>query len=139
LEVTTPKDDGFHLMDFAITSVSNDQIEEAFEIILSIQKLREEILFSPIDSKTIEKSISTILNQNRNLLFPYSKSNEDLIVMQKEGKIISNSGLPKNSFCDTNPPNWLMPSFSKRVKHEILLANKKDIHLILTEMNNLLK
>jgi hypothetical protein len=139
LDVTTPLDDGFHLIDFAIQNISAGQLEEAIEIILSVQKLREQMLFSSINTKAIETSISVILNEKRSLIFPNSKSSETIIQMQKDGNILSGSGIPKNSFCDINPPNWLMPSFSRRAKYEILINNKKDLLSVLLEMNNLLK
>lgn len=132
--VTTPFDDGFHLADFFNFS----PIDLAFDRILEIQKIRESIA-SGVNSKDEgDNRIREILDANRGLLFPNALSSEELRNLEAEGKFIPLGGISKRSFFDTNPPNWLMPSFSKRTNWNVLQQNKKEITSVLKDFDDVM-
>lgn len=126
--VATPKDDGFHLADFFDHPFISESENDAFDIIIRVQRLREEMMMCDDQrKKTIEKEISGLLLANREVLFPNAKSTQEMRDLQNEGRFISTGGISKNSKFDTNPPNWLMPSFSRRVRSDMLRQNKPRI------------
>lgn len=129
--VHTPTDDGFHLSDF----FTFDTIRDAFDVVLEIQKIREEVTGATSDTvKEGEASIRNIISANREILFPRSISTRELKELEWDGRFISLGGIANNSFFDTNPPNWFMPSFSKRVKWGTLSRNKEGIISVLEEL-----
>lgn len=126
--VLTPQDDGFHLADF----FNMADVSDGFDVVLQIQKLRETREQNP----DAEKRIKDLLTENRGLLFPSILTTEQIQIAQAEGRILS-GGVPKNSFFTTNPPNWLMPSFSKRTRWSLLQKNRRDIVSVLQELKNI--
>lgn len=135
--VRTPEDDGFHLADFfEHRSIAN---KEVFGVIIHIQKLRELLNVSDESQrKQIEQEIKTLLTDHRSVLFPQAKSTEQVKRLQEEGKVVTQGGIPKDSFFDTNPPNWLMPSFSKRVQASMLVTHIDEIVDVLKRFNDIL-
>lgn len=124
--VETPRDDGFHLSDFFDHPFISEV--EVFSTIVRIQELREELMVcDDTRRKQVEQEIKSLLINNRSSLFPNSKGSEEMKQLQAEGRFISSGGIPKNSFFDVNPPNWLMPSFSRRVRSDMLKENTTQI------------
>ena len=124
--VETPKDDGFHLSDFFDHPFIPEG--EIFDVVIRIQQLREEMMICDEQRKrVIEQEISNLLLSNREVLFPNAKSTQELKELQSEGVFVNAGGIPKNSMFDVNPPNWLMPSFSRRVRSDMLRQNKAQI------------
>lgn len=124
--VSTPQDDGFHLSDF----FDHPHITESeiFDVVIQIQQLRENILAEDGSrKKELDLEIKGLLEEHRQVLFPKSRSTEEIKRIQSDGKLIVNGGLPKNSFFDVNPLNWLMPSFSKRIRSEMMKIQKPKI------------
>lgn len=136
IEVKTPEEDGFHLADFFQNRTIADK--EVFGVIIHIQRLRELMQSSDEEGrKNLEAEIKKLLGEHREALFPNAKSTEQMRQQQTNGTLIAQGGIPKNSFFDTNPPNWLMPSFSKRVQSEMLLTNIDQIVDILKRFHDI--
>lgn len=134
--VETPRDDGFHLADFFNNPFIGDQ--ETFDTIIGIQKLRElATKADPPTKKQLDSEIRRILVEHRNILFPNSISSEEMQQLQNQGKLIIREGINRNAFFGTNPLNWLMPSFSKRVQVGRLEENKGEITNVLRELKAL--
>ncbi|QQG44002.1 MAG: hypothetical protein HYW86_04020 [Candidatus Roizmanbacteria bacterium] len=136
IAVHTPQDDGFHLADFFENpSTSNPDV---FGIIIRIQELRERAATSDETAKkTLEAEIKGLLLENREVLFPSSRSTQEMKELQAEGRLIANGGINKNSFFDINPPNWLMPSFSRRVNSQMLRNSKAEITDVIRELKSI--
>lgn len=132
--VFTPNDDGFHLTDFC--NFEND-IGDAFDVVLEIQRLREVMVETPELRQPIESKIKAILAENRELLFPNALSSERMSQMTADGTFIPIDGVQKNAFFDSNPPNWLMPSFSKRTNWITLQRNRDSIVSTIGELKAL--
>ncbi len=135
--VFSPQDDGFHLEDFFANPWLTDP--EVFGKICQIQELRESLgeTKDQTEGKEFELKIQGILRENQQLLFPNIMTTEEVKSLQREGRLIARGGLPKNSFFTINPPNWLAPSFSKRVKAEMLWQNQVEITQTLRELHSL--
>lgn len=131
--VVTPRDDGFHLADF-----NHPSIETIFDIIIKLQKLREKTaLAEDKNRKEINREIEKTLRENQKLLFPHALTTEEMKETQAEGRLIS-AGINKNSLFDINPPNWFMPSFSKRVQSSMLADNRDSIIGILRILRDIM-
>lgn len=124
--VNTPIDDGFHLEDFFTLPF----LADAFDVIVDIQRIREEY-------KKGDNDVKQILSENRQLLFPAAFSTDEVKQLDSEGRFVSLGGINKNAFFDTNPTNWLMPSFSKRTNWGILQRNKRDIVAVLEDLQQI--
>lgn len=127
--VNTPEDDGFHLADF----FTHPQLgtEAGFGLIVNIQTLREQ-------SGDTDKEVRQLLAENKQLLFPQALDTAEIKKLQLEGRVFAPNGINKNSFFDRNPPNWLLPSFSRRVSSRQLLANQAEIIETIREFQSLL-
>ncbi len=124
--VQTPQDDGFHLLDFFDHPALGRR--EMFDTIIHLQDLRERLAICDEGSKkSIEREIKDVLLERREGLFPHSIDTQGMKVLQSEGRVIAQNGLNKNSFFDRNIPNWLMPSFSRRLSSEMLRRNRTEI------------
>lgn len=135
--VRTPNHDGFHLADFFENRALANK--EVFKVVIQIQKLREVLAAADEGTKrNIESQIRSLLAENREVLFPSAKSSEQLKRLQEDGKVVTQGGIPKDTFFDTNPPNWLMPSFSRRVRSDMLLENTEEIVDVLKRLNDIL-
>ncbi|MDO8619338.1 MAG: hypothetical protein Q7R49_05350 [Candidatus Daviesbacteria bacterium] len=135
--VETPRDDGFHLSDFIDNSLISRG--EIFDVIIRVQQLREKSqICNEQEGKDIDNEIRRLLITNREALFPNAKSTEEMKTLQDEGRLIMSGGIPKNSFFDTNPPNWLMPSFSRRVSSVMLDERKVEITDTLKRLNDVI-
>ncbi|MBI2195864.1 MAG: hypothetical protein HYU48_02365 [Candidatus Levybacteria bacterium] len=137
-DIFTPDDDGFHLADFFIGDEAN------FDSILEIQILREGSASFPHEDsekkhKDTLRGIQQILEKNQKKLFPNSIDSETARKMTQEGTIIIRGGISNNSFFDVNPPNWVMPSFSKRISSTTLTKNRRDIIDVVSELQELLE
>jgi hypothetical protein len=119
--VATPRDDGFHVSDFC--STNNISHSELIEALLVIQSLREHAAQFPGESKEVEKRIMQLFKEARDLLFPNALSSTMIKELMREGKVICMNGIPKDALFQTNPLNWLLPSFAKRVRSEDLQQN----------------
>lgn len=122
--VRTPQDDGFHLADF----FNIEPTDETFDVILEIQKAREE---------KKEDLVRRLLGENRRAIFPSSIPTAEVKRLEADGRFVSLGGISRDSFFDINPPNWIMPSFSKRTNWEILERNKRDIISVLRELRGI--
>ncbi|MFA5136601.1 MAG: hypothetical protein WC489_04365 [Patescibacteria group bacterium] len=124
--IATPQDDGFHVEDF----FKNPHIthEKTFHTVLELQKAREQGNI---------RIIKQILDENHHELFPAAMTSSQMLEMQREGRIITPGGFPKKSLFDINPPNWLMPSFSKRVRSEMMETNMPQLISVLHEFQRL--
>lgn len=109
------------------------QEEPVFREIAKIQQLREQASFRPENSGEIE----TRLNIFRQQFFPDAMHAIQLGQLVSLGRAHVPGGIPKQGFFDTNPPNWLMPSWSKRVKSEQLLANQHQIRDVLQRLRQI--
>ncbi len=124
--VQTPQDDGFHLVDFFDHPGLGRT--EVFDLIIHLQSLRERLVIADETSKqSIEREIKDILTVQRETLFPKAIGTQEMKMLQSEGKVVAQNGLNKNSFFDRNIPNWLMPSFSRRVRQQQLREHKTEI------------
>lgn len=134
--VETPKHDGFHLADF----FDNPMIiqPDIFDVVIHIQKLREEtVTADDARRKVIDQEIKNLLSDNIQGLFANAKSTEEMTALQAEGRLVINGGLSKNAFFDVNPPNWLMPSFSRRVRSEMLIERRDKIINVLKNLGDI--
>jgi len=135
VEIASPEDDGFHLMDF----VCFKDPETTFDIILSIQDKREAIR-KGLDKKQNETEIRALLTENASLLFPNNLFTTDQVqTLQTEGRVVNTSGISRDSLFTTNPPNWLMPSFSSRTDSTKLRENRIGIIETLTAFKGIIK
>jgi len=133
IEVHTPQDDGFHLADFTTPNIS----EDVFDAMIAIQILRERKSVDGTKEKEVNLDIKAILTQMRDEIFPNAKTSGEMTVLKAEGRLINNGGISRDSFFDTNPPNWLLPSFSMRVESGRLKENKKHIIEIMREFKSI--
>lgn len=130
MDVATPADDGFHVADFFLR---HPNLEEAFRTVCHIQKLREE----PPGS---EDRIGEELRHSLPLTVPDSLSAPDIRKLAAEGRLTGfPGGMNETDRFTVNPPNWLMPSFSRRIRAEILDRNAADIVLLLEQSSRLLE
>lgn len=135
--VWTPNDDGFHLADFFDNPFLSSP--DIFDLVIKIQEFREMLSVQDCSNrKELEQEIKHILGENREVLFPSSISGEQMSMLREEGKLLAGGGFNKKSFFDINPPNWLMPSFSRRVNSNMLYGNRLMITDTLREMHNLI-
>ncbi len=107
--------------------------EPVFKEIAMIQQLREQASTGREHSEEIE----TRLNIFRQQFFPNAIHALELRQLVSLGRAHVPGGIPKQGFFDTNPPNWLMPSWSKRVKAEQLLANQHQIRDVLRRLRQI--
>lgn len=122
--INTPVDDGFHLTDF----FNHPSIDNIFDRIIHLQELRERMATSVNQEKMeIKEEIEIALKENPHDLFPNLLSTTEVKLLQEEGRLLTSSGIAKDSFFTTNPLNWLLPSFSSRVKSDLLIKNKSEI------------
>mgnify|MGYP003393414794 CR=1 FL=1 len=78
------------------------------------------------------------MTDNREVLFPNAKATGEMKDLQTQGRLLFSGGLPKNSLFDTNPPNWLMPSFSRRVSSLMLTERKLEIMNTLKRLSDVI-
>lgn len=134
--ITTPWDDGFHLIDFFNSPLIDRS--DVFDIVIKIQELRERVTQSDEnEKKSIEKEVKNILETGRELLFPNSWDTSTMIQIQGEGRLLASRGFNKDAFFCINPLNWLMPSFSRRIKVDTLSRNKYEIIETLAELRSI--
>jgi hypothetical protein len=133
--VATPEDDGFHLADFFQGENLDDEV--VFNQIINLQKARE---------NGHDSEVKRILFDNQKLLFPNAMTTEEMLILFKEGKVIAPGGINRNSMFDINPPNWLMPSFSKRIRASmieknapLILSTLRDFKLITGQEGSVIK
>lgn len=124
VSVATPQDDGFHLADFFDHPFVAKG--EVFDVLIRIEQIREAALLHG-DTPEINQTIKTLLEEHRQVLFPNARSTEDMKIICSEGRLLVTGGLSKNSFFDINPLNWLMPSFSRRIRSEMMSTQKRQI------------
>lgn len=126
--VDTPIDDGFHLADF----FDHPSVEDIFDKVIHLQILREEAFRTIGDERRkIEQKIKIFLRENQRDFFPNALSDEEVKLAEEEGRLVGSSGISKDDFFTTNPLNWFLPSFSKRINSDLLISNREDITNIL--------
>lgn len=133
--VQTPNDDGFHLADFF--DHPNIGERKLFDLLIIIQGIREEIALDPGRREEGEKAIKQIINNSRNLLFPNALDSEQVRQLHNKGRIVGINSVCPDSLFQTNPLNWFLPSFAKRVKMEDMIANREPIQATLCELKRI--
>ena len=134
--VVTPIDDGFHFSDF----FDHPSIENIFDTIIHLQRLREEAITSTEDERRkIEQKIKDVLKENQRDFFPNALSSEEVKLVHEEGRLVGSSGISKGAFFTTNPLNWFLPSFSTRTQSATLMENREDIIGVLTDLRDIIE
>lgn len=101
-----------------------------FADIIAIQQLRED----NGDPKQQSAAIEARLAEARVRLFPEAMDSLRLQQLAENGRAIVPGGVPKRGFFDTNPPNWLMPSWSRRVEARRLQEQDAEIRAVLRRL-----
>lgn len=112
--VETPRDDGFHVEDF----IPRHDSRLFMDAVITIQQMRE---------LGAEDGFKDLLMNNPSVLFGDIITSDELIMLHNAGRVILPGGVRRDSLFTINPPNWLMPSFSRRTSSVQWEANRYAI------------